>query len=102
WDREGARQTSAPSPGAGTETSAPPPAGTDAGRDAVATSTSPDSAGAHARRYSRPGARGKDRGPSAQAHRSWTRRKHGAAPSIPARYVGQAPSTLVLLQSPQQ
>src|SRR5262249_4474463 len=91
-----------------------PPAGTRAGddcgttaglhtkRDSVATSTSPDPAGGDGRGESSPGASKGGRSPSAGAHHSGARRRQGAAPAIPPRYVAQAPSALVLLQSPQQ
>src|SRR5215813_2843369 len=74
---------------------------THARRDSVATSTYPDSGGAYAGGYSRRGASKGGGSPSVEARRSWARREHGAAPAIPPRYDGQAPSALVLLQSHQ-
>src|SRR5215510_9054402 len=101
-DRDGASADDGPPAG----TSAGDDCGTTAGphtkRDSVATSTSPDPAGADARGYSCPGASKRGRSPSAEAHHSCARRTHGATPAIPPRYVAQAPSALVLLQSPQQ
>src|SRR5262249_44333235 len=68
-------------------------------RDSVPTSPSPDAAGAHARGYSCAGALSRARRPSAPAPHSRARRRHGAAAPISARYVGEAPSAIVLLQS---